>query len=1363
MNRTFRIYFSGTTPREGFEPDFGASNRLNRARLFNWRGQEFRMNREGVVSHFREGSPRRPREVSISRDFSLHVVQHGRTETVNTDHTSGSPAENTVESTEATSFAAPIVPNASQPVEIDSTHEEPQNLDAGAAGTSALPATDSAAVESSGHGITDRRLGARRADDRQESEPSHVGDQAVEGVTSIERLVESLQGTAHGYIDETVSQSSVDPEALEFRVIRPGAPVRRLRLTGNRYTFGSAEGCSIRLNDPALRPMHAVLLRDSSRILVRAYSVPVQVNETRMTEATLHVGDVLRLGAYQFELLSVSKPSTGSVFDATPTETSENPSFPIADGLGSSHASTPRASIASLSADASGSEDVVWRERLRREIDQWRERQLECDRRESRIDDREADLRNRETELWSRAENLYRRESRLQSQETANFQLYDEFTQRQQELIQLRDDARSREESFHLRELEFRNQELEYRTQLEEATRQLHQSQQQAEAATQAVQRMREQFESLNEQIEDLSGQHSEIEGRELRQRAEHERLRAQLETARDDAINAQARSEARRQDAESRVDAMAAQIAELQSDHGEAATDHQQRLAESETRATQLAEQVDELQQAVSEASEEAAQLRSDYEDACESVRQLETLVSESNQRGDQDRESWAVEADELRSAVERLSGDLERANSELSDLRDANQDLTTKLTDVQLERDQARDDAASRPSADELQSLRTQLEEANEQLAQMKLDYDATLEKLHAAERDQSREETTNEHHLAEQAGLALAGAAALGRDDEKGDDSTEAELGRDSAEPESTSVESLNAVTSEGETSETDPVDLASEQSELESNLPIVDSDDDAWPTYSSLEPEVEQVERIESTNTQTEPWSDNDPEGSAHDNSSVADDPTSVTDSVWGEVGRADVADSDPGLDQPVGADSDEAAGDLSSDVEATHTNVSDESVWPEQTLTTDHSASPESAGLWNDPELDHDTGDSDAVASDEAMYGTGADGATAEDPAYVPGDVTLEDEMRVSDSDDEDEIIGGSLASMLIKDLEAESAPLDHGDAEGVADASDGGWDREYDEELEPTEWANDPEGYRVEGHETAGVPPLAIQEPMDESSQDLDEHHDHESTPVFAESNHVPSGYETEDPAYEDSDPHSIVSEHDESLHTTEVQSESSDGVAASEVDYEPEPDFAPDDDSIEAYMNRLLRRVQGEPVAEAPVDEFDGESTDPVDGEDSITEWNESENSVSTGTEDQVDPEAPLVPLSQAPERGTDLDAMRELANASARIAITRSVRMQTRDTQIKGLFSFMCATGAILCGAACYYFLPGVIRYLAVAMTVVVSLIYIREGILQFREASQRLRAAVSGLSDEPAAAVDGENEEAAHENSPEEVENA
>ena len=310
----------------------------------------------------------------------------------------------------------------------------------------------------------------------------------------------------------------------------------------------AAEGCSIRLSDDTLRPMHAVLLRDTSRVIVRAYSVPVQVNASRTTEASLRVGDVLRLGQYQFELLSV-KPAgmksssggfsgshTGSNAGDDELDPSPVESYSRSTKAGHGPRRSRFSGVGSEDSSSAGptAEDMLWRDRLRREVDQWRERQIECDRREGRMDERESELRNRETELWSRAENLYRRESRLQSQETSNFQLYDEFSQRQQELLALREENHLREESFHAREVELREQELQYRSQLEEATRRLHQSQQQAESAAESVAQMREQFESLNTQIEQLSQQHSEIEAREQNQRVEHERLRAGLEQARD-------------------------------------------------------------------------------------------------------------------------------------------------------------------------------------------------------------------------------------------------------------------------------------------------------------------------------------------------------------------------------------------------------------------------------------------------------------------------------------------------------------------------------------------------------------------------------------------------------------------------------------------------------------------------------------------------------------------------------------------------------------------------------------------------------------------------------------------------------------
>ena len=95
-------------------------------------------------------------------------------------------------------------------------------------------------------------------------------------------------------------------------------------------------------------------------------------------------------------------------------------------------------------------------------------------------------------------------------------------------------------------------------------------------------------------------------------------------------------------------------------------------------------------------------------------------------------------------------------------------------------------------------------------------------------------------------------------------------------------------------------------------------------------------------------------------------------------------------------------------------------------------------------------------------------------------------------------------------------------------------------------------------------------------------------------------------------------------------------------------------------------------------------------------------------------------------------------MSAMRELANSSARTAINRSVRRQTRNTQLKGLFSFTCSIGAAICGGACYYFIPGVMRFLAVAMTTVVAIIYLREGWVLFRDTNRRLKVEQNSTAD-------------------------
>jgi hypothetical protein len=325
--------------------------------------------------------------------------------------------------------------------------------------------------------------------------------------------------------------------ALEFRVIRPGAPVRRLRLTGNRYTFGSGEGCSIRLDDTSLRPMHAVLLRDAHRILMRAYSIPLDCNGTRVTEAVLRIGDIIRMGNYRFELLSAP---------GLPASPSSPLQLPLSQDRGDSHL----------------------RDRLAALSQQWHVRHAECEIRETRCDQRESALHGRETELWSRAESLQHRERLLMAQEAAareiqetyaatqeelkslrlrEAQVGEELQEKEAELIQKSEQLRERQSELQRRQAEWHEREEQYAERAAEAQRKLEQTQQQAQSANAAVGRMRTEFATLNEQLTELRERHSQLQERERREQVEHDRLRNELVSARDQAIDRHAKGELER------------------------------------------------------------------------------------------------------------------------------------------------------------------------------------------------------------------------------------------------------------------------------------------------------------------------------------------------------------------------------------------------------------------------------------------------------------------------------------------------------------------------------------------------------------------------------------------------------------------------------------------------------------------------------------------------------------------------------------------------------------------------------------------------------------------------------------------------
>lgn len=984
---------------------------------------------------------------------------------------------------------------------------------------------DQASDDSSPKATQDPVAEVEEADEAQEhSKLEQEQDQDV----SVDQAA-SPQADQPTTMEESLRESLRDAEqgVIEFRVIHAGSPIRRLRLTGNRYTFGSAEGCSIRLNDHGLRPMHAVLMRDASRILVRAYSFPIQVNGVNVTEAELHQGDVLQLGSYRFELLNAQHDAE----DGSPSQSDRRWSSvldrPRSVGMRGSSFQLDRLSNGSIWSNA---DDLVWKERLRREVEQWRERQAECDRRESRCDQREANLRNRESELWSRVENLHRREARLQSQEAAAIQLYDEFAKHQQELIEVRDAAQRRQETFHQREISFRNQELEYRERLDEANRQLKLSQQQADSASQAVEEMRQQFDALNQQIEALSEQQSDTDCREQVQLEEQKRLIAELEAARDQALDDRADSEAQRRELESKLDRLENQLALLQKERGDDVALQAEKLAESEQLAQTLRQQVDELQQNLARATEESLQLRSDYEEALASVSELESAIAERSEFRDQDRETWEIEADELRASMERLSEELDQANRELEHLRDANAQLTARLDEMQQQRDEAMAEANARPTFESVQSMQEELTFAKDHLAEAQAERQEALQQLSEVQKQRENDQEKASHDLA--AALAAAEQAH----------NLAAELQRNLDETASVEADP-----------ETDDVRAADEVLEDHSNDFLV-----------------------------------------------IDEQPADEDDEYFGS-------------DQP-----------------------SD----------------------WN---------------------------LESPDPAETPAE--------------------GSLANMLIHDLDQEARESRERDPDSETEPPSD-WDQERGEEAYATQWSNHSDGYRIE----------EIEQPED------------------AEADEAYQGDVDQDAeiAQRSQDPNHAEADLDEDTRDELIAAEALDVNAAVNAAAASAPE---EDDSIEAYMNRLLRRAQGQPLEDLPptIEAIEKPVEATVDHE-------------ATEETAELDPNTPLIPRSKAPEGKSSLSAMRDLANASARTAISHSVRVQTRNIQLKGVFSLACALGAVACGLACYFFIPGVMRYLAVVMTAVVACIYVHEGWQLFREASRHLKEAE--LRTQPSNATKAEN---------------
>ncbi|MFG0287172.1 MAG: hypothetical protein ACF8CQ_03305, partial [Rhodopirellula sp. JB044] len=477
-----------------------------------------------------------------------------------------------------------------------------------------------------------------------------------------------------------------DP-SIEFRVRCEGQPTRRLRLSGARYTLGNGVGCSIRLEDDSLRSLHAVLIRDHERILVRAYSVPIQINDVRVTEGMITPGDRLRLGAYEFELLESEPRPVDAVSQA------------VAHGLVGFDGHV----------DSRGESGEDWSKSFHEEAKQWRALKQDVQRRDEWCKTREQELLEQQRKLDLQMQSLQQREDELQTQESAAIEVHEEFQRRYEDLLKHRDELQMQQEELatgrehlrlqqerldgrdrlHRQQIErlleeqerYKRQESVHAQKIAESEERVRASRMQAEAATTAVEQMREKFASLNEQLVQLSSQQETLQQLELERNREHQLRIDDLQFDRDEAISQ------RNEIAEERDASREAQ-AKTEAERKELAS----RCVELESIEEQLRSEIEELQSEIARTRMDAESLDKDCELARRTITNLEDTIRENRERHEADRESWTAEVETLRSSLEELSVDLAGAQAQLAKLREENDRLVEQLTGAHAERDEAR-----------------------------------------------------------------------------------------------------------------------------------------------------------------------------------------------------------------------------------------------------------------------------------------------------------------------------------------------------------------------------------------------------------------------------------------------------------------------------------------------------------------------------------------------------------------------------------------------------------------------------------------------------------------------------------------------
>lgn len=80
---------------------------------------------------------------------------------------------------------------------------------------------------------------------------------------------------------------------------------RTIRLSSAKCTIGSAANCTLRLRGKGIEPVHCVVLHGARQTIVRRWASDTFINDHRFEDETLRTGDRLAIGALEFQIVSL--------------------------------------------------------------------------------------------------------------------------------------------------------------------------------------------------------------------------------------------------------------------------------------------------------------------------------------------------------------------------------------------------------------------------------------------------------------------------------------------------------------------------------------------------------------------------------------------------------------------------------------------------------------------------------------------------------------------------------------------------------------------------------------------------------------------------------------------------------------------------------------------------------------------------------------------------------------------------------------------------------------------------------------------------------------------------------------------------